>query len=150
MIVSYDVDGVLADKPPLSEKKWGHMNGQERNERKEYLKDWYRNATPLIQPKEEKFFAISARKAEPVIYNITMEWMSKHYPERVLDLYLLRDSRTVENAAIFKVETIISLNVERHYEDNKKVLRAMLKRIPPWVELYFWEKGMTDPIPYNK
>ena len=59
MIVSYDVDGVLAEKPPLSSKKWGKMNGQERNERKQFLNDWYRNAAPLIQPKEEKFYAIS-------------------------------------------------------------------------------------------
>jgi hypothetical protein len=57
-------------------------------------------------------------------------------------------SRTVENAASFKAETVLSLNIERHYEDNKKVLRAMAKRIPASVELRFWEKGMLDPIPY--
>jgi hypothetical protein len=148
MIVSYDVDGVLAEKPPLSDKKWGKMNGQERNARKDFLNDWYRNAAPLIQPKEEKFYAISARKAEPNIYNITMKWLDEHYPERVLGLYLLMGSRTVENAASFKAETVLSLNIERHYEDNKKVLRAMAKRIPASVELRFWEKGMLDPIPY--
>lgn len=149
MIVSYDVDGVLAEKPPASDKKWGKMNGRERNERKQFLNDWYRNAIPLIQPKEEKFYAISARKAEPNIYNITMSWLEKHYPGRVIDLYLLNGSRTVENVAEFKASTVVSLNIARHYEDNKKVLRAMSKRIPPSVELRFWEKGMEDPIPFK-
>lgn len=149
MIVSYDVDGVLAEKPPAADKKWGKMNGRERNERKQFLNDWYRNAIPLIQPKEEKFYAISARKAEPNIYNITMSWLEKHYPGRVIDLYLLNGSRTVENVAEFKASTVVSLNIARHYEDNKKVLRAMSKRIPPSVELRFWEKGMEDPIPFK-
>lgn len=149
MIVSYDVDGVLAEKPPASEKKWGRMNGRERNERKQFLQDWYRNAVPLLQPDEEYFYAISARKAEPIIYNITFSWLNKHYSGRILDLYLLNGSRTVENVSEFKSQTIINLNITRHYEDNKKVLRGMSKRIPDWIELYFWEKGMIDPVPYK-
>ena len=37
MIVSYDMDGVLALNPPPNIKKWGHMNGAERKARKEEI-----------------------------------------------------------------------------------------------------------------
>jgi hypothetical protein len=46
MIVSYDMDGVLALNPPPNIKKWGHMNGDERRARKEFLYDWYNSAEP--------------------------------------------------------------------------------------------------------
>jgi hypothetical protein len=146
--VSYDIDGVLADKPPPSDQKWGKMNGEQRRERKNFLVDWYKNATPLIQPKEDKFYAISARKLEPNVCDATEQWLNVHYPNRVLDFFLLNESRTVENAAKFKAGIVRELGIERHYEDNKKVLRAMKKLIPSDVELFFWESGMGDPVPY--
>ena len=62
MIVSYDIDGVLAQQPPPNEKKWGLMNGVERNARKEFLNNWYASANKLLNPKEETFYAISASK----------------------------------------------------------------------------------------
>jgi hypothetical protein len=148
MIVSYDIDGVLADKPPASNLKWGKMNGEQRQERKKFLVDWYINATPLIQPKEEKFYAISARKLEPNVFDATEKWLNTHYTNRVIDFFLLRESRTVENAARFKASIVCELGIMRHYEDNKKVLKEMRKHIPNNVELFFWEVGMEDPIPY--
>jgi hypothetical protein len=146
--VSYDIDGVLADKPPPSDQKWGKMNGEQRRGRKNFLVDWYKNATPLIQPKEDKFYAISARKLEPNVCAATEQWLNAHYPNRVLDFFLLNESRTVENAAKFKAGIVRELGIERHYEDNKKVLKAMKKLIPSDVELFFWESGMGDPVPY--
>ena len=149
MIVSYDIDGVLADQPPPNSKKWGHMNGEERKARKDFLYDWYTNATALIQPKEDKFYAISARKREPRVWNITKDWLNKYYPERVIDFRLLGDSRTVENVVRFKSQMVLELGVQRHYEDNKKVLKGMRKLLPSEVELYFWEKGMAEPVPFE-
>jgi hypothetical protein len=146
MKVSYDIDGVLATQPPANEKKWGHMDGTERRARKEFLYDWYANAEKLIEPAETEFFAISARKREPRIHTITKDWLNKYYGTRVLAFYLLGTSRTVENVVKFKSETVLELGVQRHYEDNKKVLRGMRKILPPEVELYFWEKGMAEPI----
>ena len=148
MIVSYDIDGVLAEKPPQSDQKWGKMNGEQRRDRKNFLVDWYKNATPLIQPKEDKFYAISARKLEPNVCSATEQWLNAHYPNRVLDFFLLNESRTVENAAKFKASIVCELGIKRHYEDNKKVLKAMKKLIPSDVELFFWESGMGDPVPY--
>lgn len=149
MIVSYDIDGVLAEQPPPNSKKWGHMDGAERRARKEFLYDWYANATPLIQPKEDKFYAISARKREPRVWNITKDWLNKYYSERVIDFRLLGESRTVENVVRFKSQTVLELGVQRHYEDNKKVLKGMRKLLPSEIELYFWEKGMAEPVPFE-
>lgn len=148
MIVSYDIDGVLAEQPPPNDKKWGHMNGDERKARKQFLYDWYENATALIQPTEDKFYAISARKREPRVWNITKDWLNKYYPERVIDFRLLGESRTVENVVRFKAQTVLELGVQRHYEDNKKVLKGMRKLLPSEIELYFWEKGMAEPVPF--
>lgn len=150
MIVSYDIDGVLAEQPPPNAKKWGHMNGEERRARKEFLHDWYTNAGKLIIPKEATFHTISARKREPRIYNITKAWMDANYPDQVLSITLLDNTRTVENVVKYKAQTVLDLGVQRHYEDNKKVLRGMRKILPPEVELYFWEKGMTEPVLFVK
>ena len=58
MIVSYDMDGVLALNPPPNIKKWGHMNGAERKARKEFLYDWYNSAELLYKPTEDKLFSV--------------------------------------------------------------------------------------------
>lgn len=150
MIVSYDIDGVLAEQPPANEKKWGHMNGAERKARKEFLYDWYDNAEKLIEPAEDQFYAISARKRQPRIHTITKDWLHKYYGDRIISFHLLGEPRTVENVVRYKTETVLSLGVQRHYEDNKKVLRGMRKLLPPEIELYFWEKGMGLPIPFIK
>ena len=147
MIVSYDIDGVLAEGPPLSEKNWGQMNKYERSDRKRFLVNWYRNATPLLVPKDPYFIAVSARKNEGEVYAATKIWLDKHYPKRVIDLYLLTKSRSVLNAATFKADIIIKENVEVHYEDNKQVLKIM-KDLAPNVQYYFWCKGMQDPVKY--
>tara|TARA_R110000823_G_scaffold214671_1_gene344465 strand:- start:769 stop:1215 length:447 start_codon:yes stop_codon:yes gene_type:complete len=148
MIVSYDIDGVLAKQPPPSIKKWGRMNGVERRKRKEFLNYWYLNADKLIEPKEKTFYAISARRNEKEIIKITNFWLKKNYPERVVNFYLLSNSRSLENVIEFKTNVIKHLQVNRHYEDNKKVLKGLKKSLPN-VELYFWELGMTEPILYT-
>jgi hypothetical protein len=146
MIVSYDIDGVLAAQPPANDKKWGHMNGQERRDRKEFLYDWYEHATRLIEPVEDKFFAISARKKEPRVYEITKNWLDANYSGRVISFHLLNTSRTIENVVAYKSSKVMELGVQRHYEDNKKVLRGMRKVLPQEIELYFWELGMDLPV----
>lgn len=149
MIVSYDIDGVLAEQPPPNKKKWGHMNGQERNARKEFLYHWYMNAAPLINPSEPKFYAISARKRESNVYKITKYWLNKYYKDRVIAFYLLNESRSIQNVIQFKSSVIKQIGIKKHYEDNKKVLKGMRKILPSEVELYFWEKGMAAPLLYK-
>lgn len=146
MIVSYDIDGVLAAQPPANTIKWGRMNGEQRRARKEFLNDWYASAERLIEPVENTFHAISARKAEDKIQQITRNWLDQNYPNRVISFHLLTTTRSVENVVKFKSEKMIDLGIQRHYEDNKKVLRGMRKILPPEIELYFWQKGMITPV----
>ena len=85
MIVSYDIDGVLAEGPPPSEKKWGRMNKYERMERKRFLIDWYKYADPLYEPLDPFFFAVSARKNEYEVYHATKQWLDKYFSQGVAE-----------------------------------------------------------------
>ncbi|NBP55469.1 hypothetical protein EBU71_02815 [bacterium] len=148
MIVSYDMDGVLALNPPPNIKKWGHMNGAERKARKEFLYDWYNSAEPLYKPTEDKFHVISARKKDQRTWEITMNWLNKYFPGRVLSLSLLNVPRTVNNVVKFKNDAINSVGAVEHTEDNKKVLKGILK-INKNIKLYFWEKNMVNKEIFN-
>ncbi|NBP55730.1 hypothetical protein EBU71_04180 [bacterium] len=148
MIVTYDMDGVLALNPPPNIKKWGHMNGAERNARKEFLYDWYENAELLFNPPEEKFHVISARKKDQRTWEITSNWLNKYFPNRILSINLLNTSRTVKNVVDFKSSIINHINSMAHTEDNVRVLKG-LKKLCPETKLYFWEKGMTNPIIFH-
>jgi hypothetical protein len=145
MIVTYDIDGVLAAQPPKSNKVWGKMSGEERRERQQFLEEWYRTAAPLLNPKEKKFYAVSARKNEQNIYNITKEWLDNRFKGRVLGFYLLDTSRTIENVVNFKTGKVLELKAERHYEDNRFVLKGMRVMLPKEIDLYFWKDGMKEP-----
>lgn len=148
MIVSYDMDGVLALNPPPNIKKWGHMNGAERKARKEFLYDWYNSAEPLYKPTEDKFHVISARKKDQRTWEITMNWLNKYFPGRILSLSLLNVPRTVNNVVKFKNDAINSVGAVEHTEDNKKVLKGILK-INKNIKLYFWEKNMVNKEIFN-
>jgi len=148
MIVSYDMDGVLALNPPPNIKKWGHMNGTERKARKEFLYDWYNSAELLYKPTEDKFHVISARKKDQRTWEITMNWLNKYFPGRVISLSLLNVPRTVNNVVKFKNDAINSIGAVEHTEDNKKVLRGISK-INKNIKLYFWEKDMVNKEVFN-
>jgi hypothetical protein len=148
MIVSYDMDGVLALNPPPNIKKWGHMNGDERRARKEFLYDWYSSAELLYKPTEDKFHVISARKKDQRTWEITMNWLNKYFPGRVISLSLLNVPRTVNNVVKFKNDAINSIGAVEHTEDNKKVLRGISK-INKTIKLYFWEKNMVNKEVFN-
>lgn len=148
MIVSYDMDGVLAEKPPASDKKWGHMCKAERNQRQLQLLHWYRSAATLLTPIESYFYVVSARKAVPAVHNITAEWLNIHYGNRILGLGLLHASRTIKNVVTHKCAFITANNISRHYEDNKKVLAGIRSELGNAIELYFWEAGMQSAVPF--
>jgi hypothetical protein len=149
MIVSYDLDGVLAKIPKVDHKKYRFMNGKERKEYKQKLLKGYLIASKLYEPKEDNFYVISARKMEQVIYFISKDWLSRNFGERVLALHLLDKSRTYENVIRFKAETIKKLGIERHYEDDEKVLKGIRKCLPE-VELFLIKENMSQPIKFEK
>ena len=127
-IVAYDLDGVLAESPLPNDKKWGLMNGAERKERKEYLREHYLSAKPIYNPPEKSFYVITARKTDTKA--ITAIWLDKHFPKRVAGLFMLDVSRTIENVVNFKTQVLLNIKAEVFVEDNKKVLVGIKKRLP--------------------
>jgi hypothetical protein len=146
-LIGFDIDGVLAEKPPASEKAWGKMNGAQRKARKEFLLDWYRNAEPLYPAITEPFVAISARKDEVSIRAITVGWLNQHYPQ-VQALVLLPMSRSIENVVRFKSAALVNYQITDFTEDNKKVLKGIAGHNLD-CQLWFWEKGMPERVAYN-
>lgn len=141
-MIGYDMDGVLAVKPPESTMKWGKMNGDQRNGRKAQLLEWYENAETLLIP-EEPFIAISARRDTPETRQATENWLAKHQPNCV-GLFLLPIARTVENVILFKGAVIESQGVTRFTEDNKKILRG-LRKANTKADLWYYDHTMPEP-----
>lgn len=123
---AFDLDGVLAEKPPQSNKKWGKMNGIERKERKNFLLHWYANAKPLI-PWDGISLVITARKSEA--FDATISWFLKHY-KKIPQIYFLATTRTIENVVSFKSQWIKVHHITDFYEDNKKVLKGLKELYP--------------------
>lgn len=131
---AFDLDGVLAEKPPMSEKKWGKMNGDERKQRKAFLNAFYFNAKPLL-PYEPGTVVITARKNDPAVQSATLSWFKKHY-NTYPTIYFLDESRSVKNVIAFKSGVLRAHNITHYYEDNKKVLKGLKKEYPEC--LYFF------------
>lgn len=145
-MIGYDIDGVLTTKVLPSEKKWGRMNGPERQAHKAGLITQYRAASPLLVP-TEPFIAISARKDTDDVRAITTEWLYERYPDLVKAIHLLPISRSIENVVNFKNAIITDYGLTTFTEDNKKVLKGLHLAGCP-AQLFFWEEGMTQPVPY--
>lgn len=144
-MIGYDIDGVLADKPPAPTKSWGKSNGAERSARKLELLEWYRNAKPLLQP-QEPFIAISARKENPETRSITQQWIdAQPYGHLCIAIALLPISRSIENTANFKTAVINHYELSQFIEDNKQILKRLQT---PNTKLYYWDKTLPEPIPY--
>jgi hypothetical protein len=139
MKIAWDLDGCLAKSPPPSEKKWGHMKGDERKQRKERLLDHYKQA-PILHKPSENFYVITARKKEPLVEGVTHVWLKSHFGDQVLDVFFLEKSRSLQNVSIFKTSVLEQLGITHFYEDNLKVLKLM-KRI-------IVQKGLPTKLHY--
>lgn len=135
---AFDLDGVLAVKPPLSPKKWMHMGGAERAAYRAATLGWYRIAERLGLPDVHPVAILSARKDTPDVREATHDWL---YGTELGDVpvHLLDIGRTVENAAAFKARWLVHYQADAFIEDNRAVLSAMA-RIQPATHLYFWDK----------
>lgn len=136
---AFDLDGVLAVKPPMPSKKWMHMNGAERTAQRSATLEWYRIAERLGLPDVHPVAILSARKDTAEVREATHDWL---YGTELGDVpvHLLNVSRTVENAAAFKARWLIHYQADAFVEDNRAVLKAMA-RLQPVTYLYFWDKG---------
>jgi hypothetical protein len=146
-LISYDIDGVLAELPPKRNKLFSKQTANEIKQYDQIRLKWYEHAKPLLFPKE-KFIAISARSNDSTTMRITQQWLSNYHKKYLCGVYLLDIEKTYDNVANFKSKIIQTHNITKHIEDNKQVLKRMNK-ILDTVNLYFWEKGMDEPVLYN-
>lgn len=142
--VAYDLDGVLAEKPPASSQKWGKMSGEEREARRRYLVEHYRRAKRILCPIGGGSIVISARKEEPSVRSATLAWFLDNYGQ-TYKLYLLQESRSVENVIKFKTEVLRkNSQVKYYYEDNKKILTGLKKNLPHIKYFFVDEQGQVS------
>lgn len=145
-MIGYDVDGVLAVKPPMPDMKWGRMNGEQRRARQQQLLDWYSNCDPILQP-DEPFVAISARKENPETRLATEIWIQRHQPN-CRAIYLLPISRSIENVVAFKAAVIRDLELTDFTEDNKKILRGLAKEDLS-TRLWYFDHTLPEPTRFE-
>lgn len=145
-VIGFDVDGVLADKPPASKKKWGRMNGLERHQRRDDLLDWYANADVLLRP-TEAFIAISARRNDPSVRSVTEKWLDTYQPHCV-GLFLLPVSRSIKNVVAFKRAVVNAQKLTDFTEDNKAILRGLLGYVPN-TRLWYFDKTLETPVAFS-
>lgn len=144
--VAYDLDGVLAEGPPPSEKPWGRMNGTERKTRQDQLLQAYAQAKRLFEPPESRFLVISARKESPQVRVATVAWLDQHFPGRYR-LFLLTKSRTLKNVIAFKAAVLQSELVLEFTEDNRQVLQGIHQASPNKPQLWLYEHPERRPFP---
>lgn len=123
--VGYDMDGVLAVQPPDTGTPWRKMNGEQRKAKQRWLVEWYRNAKPILMPKEEEFIVITARKNTEEIRGVTLDWLGRRFPGRNIKLEMLQESRNIENVVKFKSGIIQGYGLTDYTEDNKVVVKAL-------------------------
>lgn len=141
MIQGFDMDGVLAEGPPQGKIPWRHMKGHQRKEHLDQLLYFYLKARPLLVPRGT-FCVISARKSTPEIMKITGDWIQQRYPGQLTGLYLLSESRSLENVIAFKSARIRSLGLTDFTEDNPKIV-AGLRKLDLNCRIWLYRNGQS-------
>jgi hypothetical protein len=144
----FDYDGVLSEKPLVPAKKWGQMRKMERVERTQSLIAQHFRATPLYDPPQREFYVITARKNSPEVRAVSLSWLNQRFGQRMVKAAFLQSSRTIENVVVHKSSCINHWQLTDFVEDNVKVLAGIQKNCPK-TRLWFFEKGLTQPVPFT-
>lgn len=143
-IWAFDLDGVLAVSPPGSAKKWGHMKGQERQNRLLELLAHYARAGVLFRPTVGNFYVITARKNNEDVRSVTEGWLKLNFGRNFAGVYMLSESRSLDNVIAFKSRILKSLRVTDFAEDNPAVVKGLRKECPS-VHVWLFQGGALNP-----
>jgi hypothetical protein len=137
-VIAFDFDGVLSElcSGEVFSKPYSRMTGPERQRRAEFLLDHYSKALPILSPVANEFAVITARKAEPRIFEVSRAWLNRHFPGKKTSLYMLPDARSIPNVVSFKGSIIRALGVTDFVEDNVKVVAGLRKSTSARIWLY--------------
>jgi hypothetical protein len=122
------------------------MDGSARAARRLFLLDWYANAPVLFNPPERDFWVISARKEGPEVRAISWRWLTRSFPDRVVAMFLLQESRTIKNVVAYKARTIAREGFTDFTEDNPEVVRGVAKVLPS-CRVWLFKDGAVSRFP---
>ena len=123
---AYDLDGVLAEAPPAYVKPWRKMTGPERAAQITRTIDHYLVAHSLFSPEPGDFHVITARKV--TTRKVSLDWLERRFGQRVLELHMLEEGRTIENVVRFKADVLRRIGATDYAEDNRTVVRELRKQ----------------------
>ena len=124
-ITAYDLDGVLCIMP----KRKKSFFKQIKEERDNYERDkiaWFRD-TPCLWKPHKPFYIISGRRQKYGL--VTDNWLQKHSLQ-VIQSYFMEGSLTFENILNHKLKYLKLLRIERFFEDDLKLVKAIRKECP--------------------
>jgi hypothetical protein len=145
-VVAYDLDGVLAESPPMTVKSWYEMTGTERRARKNDHLKHFQEAKVLFRP-APKFYIITARKKD--VLEVTIKWVKKHFGNQCLGVFFLPTARTIPNVVAFKSACLKKIGATEFYEDNIEVLFGLKKMKLSGLTLFHFDPtkmGVPCPI----
>lgn len=125
-MIGYDLDGVLCPKPPKRNKPYNHQTSSERQAYKE-LRRGLCQTDPLILTPAGDYYIITARPKW--LIKETEEWIER-VGLRPKGICFIDKARTRKNMIEFKVQIIRQFNIQKFYEDDPKIVRAIRRQLP--------------------
>ena len=125
-MVGYDLDGVLASKIEF-DISYFKANGEQRKEITKAREAHYRAAQWVLSPFESEYVVITSRK--PKYACVTNVWLLQGSvkPKAV---YFMDLPRTRLNMIVYKAFKINELGLKKYYEDDPKIVKALIKKCP--------------------
>lgn len=124
--VAYDLDGVLM--PLLKRSKpYVEFNSEERKAYEKARLWQYTNDIKLRTPIELEFYIISSRQEK--YRQVTEQWL-KSNGIKAKEVILMDNSLTFNNIFSHKLKYLLEKEIDKYYEDDPKLIKALLKKIP--------------------
>ncbi len=123
---AYDLDGVLL---PLLKRNgcYFKQSTAERNEHENKKRYLFKYGKVLRIPLEKEFYIISSRRER--YRNLTENWL-KDNKINYKELILMEGSLTFKKIVEHKYKYLREKKIEKYYEDDKKVIEWLKKRLP--------------------
>jgi len=122
MLIGYDLDGVLCDKPPKRGKPYSRQKKAEREAYAAELLRHYTTAAVRFVP-QGRFVIVSGRSAR---YRSEIEaWVRRNGLSHCEGIYLNPKTRTRRNMVEHKINICRQLDVGLFYEDDPAIARQI-------------------------
>jgi hypothetical protein len=128
------------------DKPFSKQNKFERDYFEKFRTYNYGNSIVLMRP-ENPFYVISGRKEK--YRQISDDWLTRNKLNYIKSFYL-QTSKTFENILNHKIKYLKECKIERYYEDDPKLVRAIKKALPNLETILIPRTEKTVKIIYTK